>query len=358
MPIDVERLLAEISPDNPCGDNLEYDPAFVELEQAAAGTPEKQKGDTVIPAEDPDWADVENRALELLERTKDMRVAYQLARACLRTGGIPSFTATLAVMRGYVERYWDGYHPRLDPDDDNDPTIRVNIVAGLANYGAIVGAIRQAPLVASRAVGRFNLHDYAIAAGTENPPPEADPEKLPKMSTIESAVMDSDPEAIRAMAAAAADALDHAVTIERTLGDLVGAGGSADLSDLRAVLKELKQATATLAARREGGGSADQAGAEGAVAVEAGGEGGALPAAAAGATVVVTAGIRNRDDVTRRLDELCEYFERNEPSSPVPLLLRRAKRLVARDFMAILEDLLPDAVSEAQRWRGNVESSE
>jgi type VI secretion system protein ImpA len=62
--------------------------------------------------------------------------------------------------------------------------------------------------------------------------------------------------------------------------------------------------------------------------------------------------ITSRDDVVRVLDKVCEYYERNEPSSPVPVLLRRARRLVPKDFMEILRDLVPDGVAQAENIRG------
>ena len=66
----------------------------------------------------------------------------------------------------------------------------------------------------------------------------------------------------------------------------------------------------------------------------------------------LTGDISSRDDVVRILDKICEYFRRNEPSSPVPLLLQRAKRLVAKDFMDILKDLTPDAVAKMETIGG------
>ena len=58
--------------------------------------------------------------------------------------------------------------------------------------------------------------------------------------------------------------------------------------------------------------------------------------------------IRTRDDVVRTLERLCDYFRKHEPSSPVPLLLQRAKSLVAKDFLAILRELTPDGVAQAE----------
>jgi type VI secretion system protein ImpA len=43
-----------------------------------------------------------------------------------------------------------------------------------------------------------------------------------------------------------------------------------------------------------------------------------------------------------------DYYPENEPSSPVPLFHQRAQRLVDKDFMAIIFDLTPHAVSRLQ----------
>ena len=66
--INVEELLQEVSPDVPCGEDLEYDPEFGEMTRAAEGKPEQQMGDSVVPAEDPDWRDVRDKALSIFSR--------------------------------------------------------------------------------------------------------------------------------------------------------------------------------------------------------------------------------------------------------------------------------------------------
>jgi type VI secretion system protein ImpA len=66
--------------------------------------------------------------------------------------------------------------------------------------------------------------------------------------------------------------------------------------------------------------------------------------------------IGSRADVVRVLDSLCSYYAQNEPSSPIPLLLRRAQRLVPMTFLDILRDLAPGGVGEAEKIRGPEES--
>ena len=68
--LDVPVLLAAVSPDSPCGDDLEYDAAFLELERIAQGQPERQMGDAVLPAEPPEWPRVRALASELFGRSR------------------------------------------------------------------------------------------------------------------------------------------------------------------------------------------------------------------------------------------------------------------------------------------------
>ena len=63
---------------NPCGADLEYDRAFLDLERMVQGKPEQQMGKTVVAAEEPDWHAVAKAAAALLLKTKDLRIAFQL----------------------------------------------------------------------------------------------------------------------------------------------------------------------------------------------------------------------------------------------------------------------------------------
>src|SRR5262245_382265 len=119
--IDLEQLLAPVSEESPTGENLEYDPGFSELERAAAGKEERYSGGELMPAEEPEWKAVRDGALELFTRTKDLRVAVQLARAETALSGNEGLAASLAVLRGMLERFWDAVHPKLEAEDDYDP---------------------------------------------------------------------------------------------------------------------------------------------------------------------------------------------------------------------------------------------
>ena len=102
--IDVSALLAEVSEDQPSGEDMEYDAAFIELEIATQGKEEQEYGDTVIEAEEPNWAEVEELALAILQQSKDLRAALHLTRALLKSDGFSGLNQALELFRGYVEQ--------------------------------------------------------------------------------------------------------------------------------------------------------------------------------------------------------------------------------------------------------------
>ena len=332
--IDVENLLSEIAAAAPCGEDLEYDPTFAEMEKLAQETPERQYGDTIIPAEPPDWRGVRRTALTLLERTRDLRVAVYLTRALLHVDGLAGFADGLALVDGAIERYWASVYPQLNPEDDNDPTLRVNTIVALCDPETTLRALRETPLVSSRTLGRFSLRDIQIAAGVLTPMATNDQAELPTQAKINGAFQEASLEDVQATAVAVAEAMARVEGIESRLTDLIGVTQAPDLSELVRVLKEIRQALVEQLQQRGAGPVTEEP------ALETSPESG-------GGQRLVVGEIASREDAMRMLDRICEYFNRYEPSSPVPFLLKRARTLVTKDFMAILRDLAPAGTEQA-----------
>jgi type VI secretion system protein ImpA len=340
--IDVEKLLSEVSPDSPSGEDLEYDAAFMEMTRAVAGKPQQEIGGQVIQGEPPDWRDVKKRCLDLFGRTRDLRVAVFLTRALAHTNGLGGFAEGLTLSRGLIERQWDHVHPKLDPDDDNDPTLRVNTIAGLADPDTTVRTMRMLPLANSRRMGSYGLRDYEIATGAL--PKPGDVENVADMATIEAAFLDMDGSELEATAAGAAAALEAVDGLDTALSLAVGAATSADLTPLRATLKTIHTMLQQQLGRRGLG--------SGEAAVADGGAGDGGMAAGTGVMPAMSGPIQGREDVIRTLDQITDWYAKYEPSSPVPLLLQRAKRLVNKNFLEAIQDLTPSGVTEIQTIAG------
>jgi len=346
--INLDELLSPVAADTPCGEDIEYDPVFAELEKLAQGTPERQYGGTIIPAEPPNWRSVRELALTLAARTRDLRVAVYLARSLLNVDGLAGFAEGLALVEGLLDRYWDeGVYPQLDPDDDNDPTARINVIVALCDPETTLRNLRETPLVVSRALGRFSLRDFQIAAGVLTPAKE-DRSSAPTQAGIDAAAQDAALEDLQAIAKAVTDAKTMAEQIEATLTERIGATQAPSLDGLTSVLKEMRQVLAEPLRRRgvEAGFSDGRANQDGTV------NGGGPDRAAGGHPLdggqrLVVGDVASREDAIRLLDKICDYFKRYEPSSPVPFLLQRAKILISKDFMEILLDLAPSGTDQA-----------
>lgn len=333
--IDIPKYLGPISDEEPSGPDLEFDPAYAALETLAKGKAEQQIGDSVRAAEEPDWREVESSALALLSRTRDLRIGVLLARATLRTSGFVGLADSLALLRSWLEGSWDTVHPRLDPDD-GDPIFRTNALANLNGFETMLRFVRETPLVAAPRAGRYSLRDWLVA--TEKLPKPADLEGDPPSTALVQAAFEEAPlEQIQGTEAALGRAHDEAKGIEAALVAKVGASRSVVLGELKSMLDAARRLVAENLARRTG---------------QPAGEAGDGEEGSAAGPAAPPGSVRTREDVVRTLDRCLEYFAKNEPSSPVPILLRRAQRLVNKSFLEIITDLAPDGLPQVEKFRG------
>ena len=350
-PLDNSAPLPDITPAEPAGENLEFDPAFAELERLAQGKPEQQYGSTVVPAEDPEWKDVVAAALALMERTYDLRVMSQLAVGRLQREGAQGYAETLGLLRQVLEGRWATVHPQLDPDDDNDPTLRANALLTVAQPARVLRVLRTMPLARSVRAGAVSWRDIAIAAGTL----EVD-EATERMTDamIAAAFRETDRATLSALRDALQLAADHSVAIPEAFNENAGYGTGPDFTELIKLLRDMLRMLAEHAVS-----DAEEAVAEDVPdgRTEAG-PAAAAPASGGGARSAPVMSIAtmgpptNRADALRLLDLVIEFYERNEPSSPLPLLIARARRVAEMGFMDILRDMAPDGVSQAELLAG------
>jgi type VI secretion system protein ImpA len=326
--LDIDSLLQPISDESPSGDNLEYDAAFQELERVAVGKPgvyDPVSGETV-GAEEPDWLQVREQALALFARTHDLRVAYQLTLALLRLDGFPGLAAGLNLIAGLVEQSWSSLHPDLIEDEGNDPIERINALAYLADPDRFLPMVRTTPIVVARSVGRFNLRDLDIAQGRIEP---REGEDAAGLSLLTGAWQEGDPEENAARQAAIEDALAALAKIEGLFRDNSG-GMAPDFGDLVRLLKSVRGFYLEVGGGQAGSGSAGSSDDAGAATV--GGMGGQAVGALA-----------SRADAVRTLRQVSDFLKRAEPSSPAPMMIDRAVKLLEMNFADIVRELMPDA---------------
>ena len=356
--MDFARLRISHGDDEPSGENLEYDPSFISLELAAQPGEERQVGDSIIAAEDPDHREVLQLSTELLERTHDIRAVSFAAYSLLRTEGFKGYREALGFLRWMLDEHWATCHPQLDADDDDDPTMRINAVASFGAHDTMLKGLRLAPITESRAFGRFSLRDILIAEGEIEAPAGMD--NPPEANAIGGAFQDSKADHLKAVRKAVDGILEDVRAINRIFSDKTPGNGP-DLDDLVSLMRQIQAKMSAYGVRgeeEEAAAAAEEAGDYG------GGDdddGGQAPAAAAGGGPARAGGggvsgvpgaINNQQDVKATLDKLIAYYQKFEPSSPVPMLLARCKRLVGADFLTIIKDIAPDGQDNAKMVGG------
>lgn len=338
-------ILPDLPDGTPAGPDLGLDAQFNEMETAAKGKAEAQYGNTIEAATPPDWVLTANLADALLTRTRDLRVFTFLSVARLHLAGIPGFAEGLGMIRASLEQGWDTVHPNLDPEDDNDPMPRANALLLLRNPVTVLRALREAPLAGLPRMKPVTFRDLAILAGT----PDADPAYTgPGDAEVRDTFARTDPAKFAAVQDGIAASLDDLVGIGAVFDAQSGYGNGPDLDTTVKLLREMQKEVARYAA----------AAAEDAPPADPAEPGDAPPAQAAAparaATLRSITVITNRDDALHALSLASAYFVLNEPSSPLPLLIDRAKRLAPLPFMEILRDLAPDGLMQAQNVAGPV----
>lgn len=337
-PITLAPFQAPVSDDAPSGPNLEYDARFLALDAALRGTAEVEYGSTLTPATPPDWQVVNTLALALIAETRDLRIAVALARAGLALHGVAGLAEALSLLAWFLAQQWDTVHPQLESEDDFDPMLRMNVLAALVEPSQLLRELRAAALVQVRALGSFSLRD--IDGGREQVRSEEGAEDGSKaMAVIDAAFAAADPEALAATLAALQAARDSMHVIEEQLALHVGASQALDLAPLAVLI------TQALAVVRDHIREAPPDTAGGDPAADGAAAQTLAPARASGT-------ISSRADVVQLLDRLCAYYAQHEPASPIPLLLQRARRLVDKNFVELLQDLAPDGLAQLGRASG------
>jgi type VI secretion system protein ImpA len=338
--LDIASLVEPIAEEAPTGhDPALHDSVYQALQQTIKGRVEYKVigNDEVRVYHPPDWQAIYNQALDCARRTRDLRVCIMLMRAAASSDGPAGLRAGIELLRETIARFWDDLHPALDTDS-TDPSEqvfrRVTVLNELTDRSGILRDLRDMPILEARGIGRYGLRAIHLAQGREAP---AAGEEVPDAGLIQGA-LDNDP-GIADTRAAIAGCRDALASLKQELVNRLGTEAP-DLTLLGRILDEMASAL---------GGNTQSASAQGSAAPgpAAVGGGGAPQVESA-----ATNGLNSREQVVAALDRILCYYQQHEPASPIPLLLKRAKRLVPMDFLDLMEDLAPAAVKQLKEIGG------
>ncbi len=322
------------------GEDLEYDNDFLELNKAAEGKPETQ----FAAAEPPDWTQVADLSESLFERTRDIRVAMLWGRAKLHSVGLPSLPETLRLVRELLERYWDDVHPKPDPDD-GDAYARLNVLAQLEDSATVLADVRQSIVFRNRAVGQLTVRDIEVALDRLPPREDENPMSVSGIEQMLTAAIAED-DTLKELPTRLSDELDALLNL---LQERVGYGRAPSCDTLKEMIGGVRK---VMPSGDSGGGGDDL---DALLGEFGGGDDGDTPAprrGRSGGGGGLGDSIESREDALKAIDLVCQYLERTEPSNPAQLLLRRAERLIDKNFLELVKELAPEALNEIAKIMG------
>ena len=333
------QLLQPITEDKPCGESLEdtellasFDTFRVFGQSRPLDAPAEPNEKRIPkPAESPEWIEIRDKSLEALAKSKDLRLLAYLGAAVLRTDGVPAFAETLRVASQWLEMYWSQTYPLVD----EDAVLRRNALNCFADSMAVVDALRRVPLVRSRQHGTFSLRDVDIATNQLAPSEGDTPADEAQIHEAFSSMPVAELSQLLESVVAAVASLNK---IDGLMRDAAGSDALPGFEPVVAVLGRTGQALRVQIAAHPDGTAAPAGSEEGGET----GEGGAS----------ISGTVKSRQDAIRALDAVALFFKRTEPSSPIPMFLERAKRLVSKNFLEVLADIAPEAVAQARAAGG------
>ena len=359
MPADLDVFLDPLPAGLPPGAELRHDPRFHALERmmGPASKAVRPRDGGAAPV---DWDAVLDGAVELAAAGRDLRLLVLVARVEANRDGHAGFARGLDLLAETIRSHWNHLHPELrDRPYPRDAALpRVNALRQLENdEDGVLGDLRLGVALTARGIGAITGADLAAGAMTPHQALSEAPSGLgqaerdaltaahaDRVSRVRAAVRAlaaEEPERLDALLGGVRAAREALSRLEAAVNHARGLSNGQGLQ-LKELAKLLDRTEATLAeAASTGEAAAREPAAEEALAPSeaAAGAGPARAPAAPGT-------IGSREDVVRCLDRIIAFYEAEEPSSPIPHLARRMRRMVPMDFMALMAELAPSGIKE------------
>ena len=363
--MELQHFIAPVDNDTPSGVDLRNDTRFHEIERLIA--PASKENRTQLDETSPDvstsvdWDDIQGKAVELAADGQDLRLLVIVARSLYQTDRFAGLANGLETIMQLLDKFWDTLHPTLRdrPTPKESALRRINALMQLENdESGLLGDMEYLPVFTLRGIGPITGTELARAGLSADQLLREGPSGL-GLAEQEAQNAEHAEMVKRVGAACRAYATEHADDMEELQGSV--AASIAALGGLESKLSEklgedvivkfgelaqfLERVSRTLASTVNGDEEMttdtpmDQ-----------------TDTSAAADTPVRTGSvpgtISTRKDVEKYLDMIIAFYERTEPSSPIPHLARRMRRMVPMDFMELMNEVAPSGLKEFRNAAG------
>lgn len=163
MSLELEGLLKVISDEAPCGIDCSFSNEFYAIKKARIqDDPLLEQGDWVAEPKQADWAFVSSQSIELLtEKTKDIRLYGWLLEAWSNLYGFEGIAEGLELTQQSLTEFWMQLHPEIAEDDLDQ---RLGLLQGLINQ---LPVLIKKTAITNTAIS-YSLMDYEALLHQQN----------------------------------------------------------------------------------------------------------------------------------------------------------------------------------------------
>ena len=298
------------------------------------------------------WTDLVKTGEKMLVETgKDIRIIQYLTFGLMGTSSLEGLGDGFSLIDWLLEAYGPLVYPQPEEDDPSDESAREMVIAEMLSGQPFVNALGNCLILDAPGVGRFTVRDVEVIEGRLDDDKSGGARTVQEIRNIARQLAEvasgpgADPNEVLDRALARVYRCQDAI-VRVTARFSGGALGSDHVTKMLERVKLQLQAA-----------KSDTATAKASSALTPGVQPNFLDSVfpeSRGSLV-----LRTRNDARKMILVISKFLEETEPSHPAPLFLKRAERLLgAKDFIEIVNDMAPDAVSEVRRITGHREASE
>lgn len=354
--ITIEDILRPVSEELPCGKDLYDTGELFELESLAALRPAtndegKRIAKDMDTTRDPEWTKLAARCEEMLRKSRDLRIAGYYTAALLRTNGFSGFALGVEITLKMLEKWGMAAHPVTEPRSGDSVRERLGAIVGISapykregDLLRVIEGIRAIPLavVANDTYAYAQIlesrqadgtNDTAVVGGIRDYWRKADGAKkagffdsirtsIKNLEAIESWIQTQLPSEHVPSDPTMSSVLPLADELKAIMRVLDADSGKEFAQKTPAVGKDAKMNDNT----PDDSHNAPPPG--------------------------VPGEIRSREDAVRLLGQVRDYFQRTEPTCPANFFIERAMKLVGKNFLEALNELMPDTAAKFEELTG------
>ena len=346
--MDLEPFLVPVADGSASGSELRNDPRFHAVERLLEPAARSFRLENVktggTGSVGIDWPEVLTQAADLAATGRDIRLLVIVARASSNAEGFDGMAEGLGLLTTTVDQHWDTVHPALREAASarEAATRRINALFQMENAdNGLLCDLEFTTVLSPRGIGPVTVGDLCAGGLTRSQAQAELPSGLGEKEVAE-LLAQHDTRSNRVTAACRAEAIERPedlaalvrsieaartalAALEAALTARVGENGvGVRFRELDKVLgRALAPLTAAQSQAAPGAALPEVTAMADPVAAPSPATNGAHPPPAAGS---IPGAVNSRRDVERCLDMIIDFYERTEPSSPIPHLARRTRR--------------------------------